>query len=100
MKNYINNLKTKPEHVKKRFAFLVSFSFSALILIGWIASYGFASNPVVADTTDNTSAAIDTPINSVTASVVGAYNDLKNIIFGPNKAEYTAPSVTVSAGDK
>lgn len=101
MNNYIENLKTKPEHIKKRFAFLVSFSFSALILVGWIASYGFVSNSVVANSANgDATTTIDTPVTSVTASVIGAYDDLKNIIFGSNKTEYSAPTVIVEAGPK
>ena len=49
MIDYIENLKLKPEHVRRRFAFLVSFSFTFLIFAGWMASYSLNSSPVLAD---------------------------------------------------
>ncbi len=100
MKNYIKNLNTKPDHVKRRFAFLVSFSFSTLILIGWIASYGFQSTAVVADANNDNKTIVEAPISSITASAVGAYNDLKNIIFSSNKTEYSTDNIEMVAGER
>lgn len=85
--NYIDTLKTKPEHVKRRFALTVSSVVTGLIIIGWIASYGITSTPTVADSTD-------APVSSLTASVGNIYNDLKSMIFGSNKAEFGAIEVT------
>lgn len=95
MNKYIENLKTKPEHVKKRFAFLVSFSITFIIFAGWITSYGLKSSPVLADKDK-----VDAPVSSLTASVVGAYQDIKNIIFGSNKAEYSGDTIEVSGGGR
>lgn len=86
MFEHIENMKAKPEHIRRRYAFLVSFSITAVIFAGWIASYGLKSSPVLADKESN----IKTPVSSLTASVVGAYNDIKNIVFGSNKTEYTS----------
>ncbi len=85
--NYIDNLKTKPEHVKRRFAITVSSVVTGLILVGWLASYGITTTPTMADTTE-------APVSSLTASVGNIYNDLKNMIFGSNKAEYGTIEVT------
>ena len=60
MFNYIENLKSKPDHIKKRFAFTVSATISGLILVGWIASYGISSKPTIADNAD-------APVSSLTA---------------------------------
>jgi phospholipase/lecithinase/hemolysin len=85
--NYINNLKTKPEQVRKRFALTVSLAVTGLILIGWIASYSITSTPTVSDATD-------APVSSLTASVGSIYSDIKNMIFGSNKAEFGTIEVT------
>ena len=95
MNNYIDNLKSKPEHVKKRFAFLVSFVFSFVVFAGWIASYGFKSSPVLADKEK-----VDAPVSSLTASVIGAYEDIKNMIFGANKMQYEENVIEVSGGGR
>lgn len=95
MFDYIENMKSKPEHIKKRFAFLVSFSITGLIFVGWIASYGLKSSPVLTE-----KGKVDAPVSSLTASVVGAYNDIKNMFKGSNKAEYSSESLEVSGGGR
>ncbi|HEY9583536.1 MAG TPA: hypothetical protein VJI66_01060 [Candidatus Paceibacterota bacterium] len=95
MNNYLENLKTKPEHVKKRFAFLVSFAISFVIFAGWIASYGLKSSPVLTDKEK-----VDAPVSSLTASVIGAYEDIKNMIFGSNKMQYEENVIEVSGGER
>jgi hypothetical protein len=85
--NYINNLKTKPEHVRRRFALTISSVVTGLILVGWIASYGITSTPTVADSAD-------APVSSLTASVGNIYNDLKNMVFGAKKEETGTIEVT------
>jgi hypothetical protein len=100
MRNYLNNLKTKPDHIKRRFAFLISFSFTSLIFIGWIASYGFQSTATLADVNNENKVVVDAPVSSLTASVVGAYDDIKSVIFGSNKVEYSVAEVQVTAGER
>lgn len=103
MNNYLENLKTKPHHVKKRFAFIVSFSFTFLVFAGWMASYGFNSSSVIAENVekaDGTTAVVETPVSSLTATALGAWNDIKNLFSGSNKAEYSKASVTVEAGSR
>jgi len=104
MNNYFENLKTKPIHHKKRFAFLVSFSFSFLILAGWLASYGVSSSTVIADSTDSNgnvvTSSIDAPVSSLTATAIGAWTDIKNLFWGSNKTEYSKDEIQVKAGDR
>ncbi|MEK7463975.1 MAG: hypothetical protein AAB610_02545 [Patescibacteria group bacterium] len=96
MNDYIENLKQKPEHVRKRFAFMVAFSFTFIVFAGWMASYGLKSSPVLADK-DST---VDAPVSTLTASVKGAYEDVKNIIFGSNKVEYSGDFIEVTGGKR
>lgn len=96
MFDYIEKIKTKPEHVKRRFAFMVSFAISFMIFAGWIASYSFKSSAIIAK--DNT--LIDKPVSSLTASVIGVYDDVKNIFFGSNKSEYSSDVIQISGGNR
>lgn len=96
MLDYIENLKQKPPHVRNRFAFLVSFAITFVVFAGWIASYGFKSSPILADKENG----VDAPVSSLTASVSGAYKDLKNIFFGSNKTDYSSDFIEVTAGKK
>lgn len=96
MFEYIENLRNKPDHVKKRFAFLVSFSFTFLVFAGWMASYGFKPSEIVA----NKDGSVEKPVSSLTASVVGAYDDIKSMIFNSNKVEYSSTAIEITGGDK
>ena len=103
MNNYFENLKSKPDHLKKRFSFIIAFSFSALILIGWITSYSFIplSNQK-AESLDNSEyvSSIDTPASSLSASVINAWNDFKSLIFDSNKVEFSKDDIKVEAGGR
>ncbi|MEK7213959.1 MAG: hypothetical protein AAB637_02505 [Patescibacteria group bacterium] len=96
MFEYIENLRNKPDHIKKRFAFLVSFSFTFLVFAGWIASYSFKPSEIIA----NKDGVVEKPVSSLTASIVGAYNDIKSVIFNSNKVEYFSTAIEVTGGDK
>ena len=93
MLEHIENMKTKPEHVRRRYAFLVSFSISAIIFAGWMASYGISSSPVLAEKTKDGESKVESPVSSLTASVLGAFSDIKSIFFTSNKTEYSSVEV-------
>lgn len=96
MNDYIENLKRKPEHVRKRFALLVSSAVTLVIFAGWMASYGLKSSPALADKENK----VDAPVPAITASVIGAYDDIKNILFGSNKVQYSSDSIEVTGGKR
>lgn len=96
---YIENLRGKPEHVRKRFAFIVSFSFSFLLFAGWIfTSYGLKSSPILAEKSSE-SVAVEKPVSSLTASAIGVFDDIKAMFAGSNKAEYVS-ELEVEAGGR
>jgi len=101
MNEYLSNLKEAPDHKKKRFAFTVAFSFSFLVLVGWLGSYFVGSSAIVADNSSDTDkTVIENPVNSLSATVIGAWTDLKNIISGSNKVQYSKDSITVEGGSR
>ncbi len=89
---YIEKLKMKPEHIRRRYAFVVSFAISFTILAGWLGSYGLRTSPILAEQNSSTSsvseAKVKKPITSLTASVGDAFKDIKDIFVGTNKFEY------------
>jgi hypothetical protein len=108
MFEHIEKMKGKPEHIRRKYAFVVSFSISALIFVGWIASYGISSSPVLADknakedadkSTIATTAKVDSPISTLTASAVGAFENIKSIFIGSNKTEYSS-QLEVTGGER
>lgn len=96
MISYINELKTKPIHIRKRFAFIVAFSFTFIVFAGWIASYGIKSSSTLAESDKK----VDAPVSSLRATAIGAYDDIKDLIFGSNKSEYNADSIEVKGGKR
>lgn len=109
MINYINNLKTKPEHIKKRFAVFVSSGFTFFVLIIWIASYSIPNNLIISknninneniENTEKNKVTVETPTKSLTATAINTWNDLKSIVFGSNKAEFTNDSIEITAGSR
>jgi hypothetical protein len=99
MLEHIENMRSKPEHVRRRYAFVVSFSITAVIFFGWIASYGLSSSPVLTQKSADGETSVEAPVSSLTASVVGAYDDIKSIFFGSNKVDYSS-SIEVTAGKR
>lgn len=90
MLEHIENMKSKPEHIRKRYAFLVSFSVTMIIFLGWMASYSIKSSPVLTDSGVNGETKVEAPVTSLTASVGNIFNDLKTMFSGSNKVEYSS----------
>jgi hypothetical protein len=88
LQNHLENLRSKPEHVRKQIAFWSAFGITAMIFVFWIASFmglGKSAGQAV-------SAAVEkagTPAQSLTASVGGFFTDIKDLIFGSRKVTYS-----------
>ena len=91
---HLENIRSKPEHVRKRIAFWTSFSLTAVIFVFWLASFtttfGTARNPTVAATV----AKAGSPGESLIAGVGDFFVDIKEMIFGSKKMTYSEVEVT------
>ncbi len=90
---HLENLRNKPEHVKKQIAFWSSFGITAIIFAFWIGSFtsvGQNAGQTVANAVERAG----TPAQSLTASVGGLFDDIKNLIFTPRKITFTDIIVT------
>jgi hypothetical protein len=92
IENHINKIKQKPEHIRKRYAFGVSLSFTLIILFFWLISHTLTvgQNDVVAKA--------PTPIASLTASAGDAFFYIKDLIFGASKVDYNASVIEAVPG--
>lgn len=97
MMHHIEKIRSKPEHIRRRFALITSLSITAIIFIFWIVSMSVTkSGP-----TDSSVAMIKEPSSSLTANISGAFKYVRDILVGANKAEYKAGSqIEVVAGKK
>jgi hypothetical protein len=97
IQSYIESLRAKPEHIRKRFAFLSSLGITVIIAAFWLgsfSSFNIGSNSAVTAAIQN----VKTPAQSLTASVGSFFGDIRDLIFGAKKVEYS--SVEVSPGKK
>ncbi len=92
LESYLENLKAKPEHIRKRYAFWTSFGVTAVIFAFWIASFtswGSTSSQAVAQVVDRAGS----PAQSLVAGVGSFFVDIKDMIFGAKKITYTSVEV-------
>lgn len=94
---HLEDLRAKPEHIRKRYAFWGSFGFTAIIFAFWLGS--FSVN--IGGQTTTAASAVDragTPGQSLVASVGTFFGDIKDMIFGPSKVTYS--TVEIGPGKK
>jgi hypothetical protein len=89
---YISHLRTKPEHVRRRIAFWSSLGTTALIFTFWLASYTTIGSSASAKLAA-AQARVETPAQTLTASVGAIFGDIKEMFFSPKKVEYKSIEV-------
>lgn len=95
LQTHLENLRAKPVHVRKRIAFWSAFGVTAVIFVFWLASFTSVvtgvPNPVTVAV-----AHVESPGQSLVASVGSVFSDVRDLVFGPKKVVY--PSVEVTPG--
>lgn len=97
LQSFIDNLSQKPEHIRKRYSFLISFTVTAIIFTFWISSLSLPNSNADQNLADVINK-VDTPGQSLVASVGSLFTDVKDIVFGPKKVTYS--SIEVVPGRK
>jgi hypothetical protein len=92
IENHIDTMRSKSDHVKKRYAFFMSFGITAIIFVFWLASWN------VGPDTSAIAAQVRSPLSSATASVADAFVYMKESLFGANKTNYSADNIEVVGG--
>jgi len=90
---HLENIRSKPEHVRKQIAFWSAFGITAIVFVFWIGSFTTVGKNA-GQTVAKAVAQAGTPTQSLTASVGGFFSDIKNLIFTPRKITYTDVIVT------
>ncbi len=94
MNNYLEKLRAKPEHVRRRIAFLLSLVITGVIFFSWFVSFGIK-------TSSEKSVQARSPISTLTASVGDAFGYVKGLFFGSNEIKYDGyDSIEVTPGDR
>lgn len=88
----LEDLRGKPEHIRKRYAFWGSLGFTAIIFAFWlgsVSSWGAASGAAVASVVDKAGS----PAQSLIAGVGSFFGDIKDMIFGAKKVTFSTVEV-------
>ena len=94
---YLENLRAKPEHVRKHFAFWTSFGVTAVIAAFWLASFT-GINIGAESAVSSAVAKAGTPAQSLVAGVGAFGGDIWSMLTGPKKISYA--EIQVSPGKK
>ena len=96
---YIEHLRAKPEHQRKRFAFWSSFGVTAVIAAFWLASFtGMDIGSGAGTAVSSAVAQAGTPAQSLVAGVGAFAGDIWSMIAGPKKVTYA--QIEVLPGNK
>ncbi len=95
--SHIENLRGKPEHVRKRVAFWYSFGITAIIFTFWVSSFNIVGQKAQGTLAKNTTENV-TPGQSMVAAVGTLFDDVRDMFFGAKKIEYS--SVEVVSGKR
>ncbi|MDE1975082.1 MAG: hypothetical protein KGI49_01030 [Patescibacteria group bacterium] len=93
IQSYIANLKTRPDHVRRKTAFWWSFGITAIIAafyIGSITGINIQSGAAVASIADKAGS----PVDSMVAGAGALADDIWTMITGPKKVTYSEVQVT------
>ena len=88
----LENLRSKPEHVRSRIAFWTSFGVTAIIFVFWLSSF----TAVRSSASDKVASVVEkagTPSSSLVANVGDLFVDIKEIFLSPRKIEYAEVEV-------
>lgn len=88
LQSYLENLRSKPDHIKSRIAFWTSFGITAVIFVFWLATVTGLSNTAT-QAISNVVEKAGSPSQSLVASVGAVFVDIKEALFSPKKVNYS-----------
>ena len=87
IQTFLDNLRSKPAHVRRRYAFLTSLGITVLVAAFWVRTafpFDGGSQATVAAVVGKA----PSPGQSLVAGVGSVLGDLNNLIFGAKKITY------------
>ena len=89
--SYLDNLRERPVEHRKRFAFISSAAFTAVVFVFWLGSFTGMNGQVggaLATKVSDTASKVGTPAQSLVAGVGDFAGDVWSMIVGPKKVKY------------
>jgi hypothetical protein len=97
MKRHLENLRAKPDKMKRQIAFLTSAGITAVIALFWIVSISIQSSSAVVSA-QASSVQVNSPVSALTANVFDVFSGIKSYFFGPSKSSNPAAGLEVVPG--
>lgn len=88
IQKHIENLRAKPEHIRKQIAFWASLAVTLIIFAFWLGSITGVNNSAGAAVAEAVGRA-GSPAGSMLAGVGSFFKDIKEIIFTPKRVTYS-----------
>jgi hypothetical protein len=95
--SHLENLRAKPEHVRKNIAFWTSLGVTAIIFMFWLGSFSVTGTTQTGSVANAVNKA-GSPGSYLLAGVGDLFGDVKEMIFGTKKIKYS--EVEVRGGDR
>lgn len=90
---YVENLREKPEHVRKRAAFLWSFGLTAIVALFWLGSFTDIGIGAKGRTQQMIAEQVITPSETLIAGAGDLVNTIWSKIVKPKKVEFAEVQV-------
>ncbi|MES2470731.1 MAG: hypothetical protein V4526_00655 [Patescibacteria group bacterium] len=87
MRKYLENVRSKPAHVRQFYALGVSFCITAIIFVFWMGTFGVStsSGGTYAEHKESS------PFNVIGAAVSDGFGSIKDLFDGRGERSYEAP---------
>ncbi len=89
VESYIESLRAKPEHIRKRYAFWSALGITMVIFMFWLSSFSIF-NSKIGNVAANVVNKTNTPTQSLVANVSSFFTDIKELIITPKKVKYSS----------
>jgi hypothetical protein len=89
---YIDDLRGRPDHHRKKAAFWWAFGITAVIFLFWLASFDF-SGKAVRSSAAAVASTVSSPGESLVAGVGAFAGDVWHMIVGPKQVKYSEVQV-------
>lgn len=92
--SYVEGLREKPEHIRKKASFWWALGITLVVALGWLASFEFKGSSSSQASAAAAAQSVSSPGESMAAAVGDLAGDLWSRIVGPKKVTFSEVVVT------
>lgn len=92
--SYIEGLRERPEHIRRKAAFWWALGITAVVLVFWLATFSVTGD-AVRSSAASVASRVSSPAASLVAGTGALANDVWRSLMGPKKVSFSAAEVQV-----